>query len=376
MSTRLVERLEREIAQAEDPMERECLKAQRAAVIARLGMLDQAKFTLAGLRTQSRRHGQPRLQAWVHFVDGSIHYFSAAHSARSLRGFQEARDAALKSGDTRLQALASAWLAAAKMQCGRDAALLDVLGEAFRLAAPDDHATLSRAWLVLANMADYGDRFDESMRCYDRVRTHAVADGDSTAVSLMMYNRANSLISHHVRRELFGTATATAVERVLAEIESTANLDWGLGNTALASFAQVVRAEALTVVGRWAEAIALIDQYLDRHMKETSPASGARFLAHRAWCHANLQHNDQAQADAEATRICLPKVTDADDLAVAHQRLANTFKRLGQPERAQTHEEAAAVALQALSAEQAGLGILLNQFKQTMQELGHPWLPV
>ncbi|MBP6338033.1 MAG: hypothetical protein KA375_10575, partial [Vitreoscilla sp.] len=73
---------------------------------------------------------------------------------------------------------------------------------------------------------------------------------------------------------------------------------------------------------------------------------------------------------------CLPKVTDADDLAVAHQRLANTFKRLGQPERAQTHEEAAAVALQALSAEQAGLGILLNQFKQTMKELGHPWLPV
>ncbi len=373
MSTRLVERLEREIAQCEDPFERECLKARHAAVIARLGQLDHAKFILGGLKTQARRHGKPTLKAWVHFVDGTIHYFESLGSPEAMSGFQAAWDTARACGDAQLQALAGAWLAAARLFRGRDASVFEVLALSLPLAAADNHEALARAWLVLANLADFAGQVEDAMRCYDLVRRHAAAEGDSTTVSLMMYNRANSLISHHVRRELFGTATSSAVERVLGEIESTANLDAGLGNTALGSLAQVVRAEALTVVGRWSEAVALIDRYLDQHVKETGPQGAARFLAHRAWCHARLAQREQALADAQAVVASLVHVSDADDLAVANQRLAHVHASLGQAELGLRHADAAAAALQALATEQAALSGLLLQFRNSLREAGLPW---
>jgi hypothetical protein len=95
MSTRLVDRLERDIAPAEDPLERECLKAQPTAAVARLGVLALARFTLSVLRTQSRRYGKSKLQAWVLLVDGTIHCFSAACSTEALAGFGAARGAAV-----------------------------------------------------------------------------------------------------------------------------------------------------------------------------------------------------------------------------------------------------------------------------------------
>lgn len=51
MASRLVERLDAAIATAEDPLQRECLKAERAGALARHGLLDDARFALAGLRS-------------------------------------------------------------------------------------------------------------------------------------------------------------------------------------------------------------------------------------------------------------------------------------------------------------------------------------
>jgi tetratricopeptide (TPR) repeat protein len=374
MSTRLVERLERDIAQAKNPLERECLKAQHAAAVARLGMLAQARFTLAGLRTQSRRYGKSKLQAWVHFVDGTISYFSAVNSTQALTQFKTARAVAIECGEAQLQALACAWAAAVEIQNRQDADMLASLSEAMQLANEDNHPAWARAWLVLADAADYAGWFEASMRCYEQARVHAVSNGDATTISLMMCNRANSLVSHHVRRELFGTDTATGVQRALSEIESTNNLDRGLGNTALGSSAPLIQAEVLVVLGRWADSITLVDQNLAQQEIDGGIRFAARQLANRAWCHANLRHHELALADANAAEASLSQVSDPDDLAVVHQRLARTFDILGLADRVPPHADAARQAMLNLSADQTRLGERLNQFKQSMKDLGHPWL--
>ena len=58
---RLLERLDAQIAQAEEVFERECLKSRRAAVLARHGQFAEARFALAGLRSQSQRLRNPVL---------------------------------------------------------------------------------------------------------------------------------------------------------------------------------------------------------------------------------------------------------------------------------------------------------------------------
>ena len=49
---RVVLRLDEAIALEDSPLARECLKAERAGVLARLGMMQEARFALAGLRSR------------------------------------------------------------------------------------------------------------------------------------------------------------------------------------------------------------------------------------------------------------------------------------------------------------------------------------
>eukprot|EP01035_Chromulina_nebulosa_P007574 gene7574-10229_t len=70
-------RLDLAIARCQVPLERECLKAERAGAMARHGRLADARFELAGVRSQSLRHRHPRLNAWVCMADGLIDHFES-----------------------------------------------------------------------------------------------------------------------------------------------------------------------------------------------------------------------------------------------------------------------------------------------------------
>jgi len=370
MSTRLVERLEREIALAEDPLERECLKAQHAAVIARLGMLDQAKFTLSGLRTQSRRYRNPKLQAWVHFLSGTIGYFTAINSAQALEHFKAARLSAIECGDVQLQALACAWAGANEYQLRNDQDMVVSLSEAIQLADKDNHSVLGRAWLVMADAADSAGWYADSLLWYELARRHGVADGDAIMIYIGMRNRANSLAAHQVRQELFGIQAITSTQRALSEAESTYNFDQGLRNTALSSAAPLIYAEVLVVLGRWVEAAKLIGQYFDAMKAHGGASLAARQLASRAWCNLNMHQRESALADVGAAIAGLEMVDDPDDRAVVHQRVGNTLAAIGANDRAGMHFAEAAVALSAASDGRAKLATLLSPLKLSVEEMG------
>ena len=288
MATRLLDRLDHQISHADNPFERECLKAQRAAAIARQGQLGEARFALAGLRSQSRRLRKPRLVAWVHMTDGLIDHFGSLTPAARHK-FVAAREQAALADDRALQALASAWIANCDFNARHYEDMAQAIRDALQLASPQDHATLARVALVRADASRYAGLNEDAMRHYGEVHRHSVAEGDTSMISAMLHNRALFQAADIMLDDVFGTARVNEAGRTLTEIESTINLDHGLGNDALVTKTPIMRAELCATLKRWEEAVALFNAHLPRAPLEGMGYLMSRFLAQRAWCLCHTQ---------------------------------------------------------------------------------------
>jgi ATP/maltotriose-dependent transcriptional regulator MalT len=187
--SRLLERLDAQIAQAEEVFERECLKSRRAAVLARHGQFSEARFALQGLRSQSQRLRNPVLSAWVAFVDGLIeHCESLSPTARAK--FKRAYDLASTAGDDDLHSLCAAWLAMADFNASDVDATVAHAREALRIAPAASHAARARAALVVASAWRVAGNDDRAIPWYKVARQHAATEGDVSLVSVLLHNMA------------------------------------------------------------------------------------------------------------------------------------------------------------------------------------------
>lgn len=344
MTSRLIERMDLAIARAEQPLQRECLKAERAGVLARYGMLAEARFVLSGVRAQAQRHRAPQLSGWVALAEGLIEHFeSMATSAHDQ--FQKAYAFGHTSGDQRLQALGAAWLAIGCLNRSDMVGLQTHLGRAMALATPDNHAAWSRLALVLADALRYAGDDERSQSWYLKARSHAIAEADGSMMSVMLYNMAAMRSGSISLDDAFGRADGDKALKSLIEGESTANYDSGRGNQSLSSMHALVRAQLLVVLERYAEAVALFDAHLPRAGQEGNMGREARFLADRAWCHARLGHIADALRDVRQSEAALPRNTDADDRAATHARMARVFQLCGQATEVAIHQAHADDAL-------------------------------
>jgi len=359
MASRLIERLDAQIIQAEDLVERECLKAERAGALARHGLLSDARFALAGVRTQSLRLRAPVLAAWVSLVDGQIdHFDSMAPQAQTK--FERAHALARDAGDVDMQALAAAWMAICSFNASNLDAMVAQVREVLALAADDHHSVWVRIGLVLADAFRHAGDDEQSQRWYVKSRQHASAEGDTSMMSALLHNIAAMRAGRIGLDDAFGVAHQADAAQALLEIESTANYDWGSGAAALTAMVPVVRAQLLVVLGRYDEAAALLDAYLVRARQEGMAHREARLLADRAWCHAAQGHQMDALRDARQAQRALAAQYDADDLAAAHARLARVFAAFGRSVDAATHQELADVALAEHRASQKELLVALQ----------------
>jgi len=345
MTARQFERLDAEIARAEGVFEREVLKSRRAALLARHGMFSEARFALAGMRSQSQRLRQPTLVAWVALVDGLIeHCETLAPGARDK--FRRARDLAGEAGDTPLQADCAAWLSVADLNANDAAAMVANASEAMRLAAPDAHATLARVALVVGDAWRFAGEDERAQPWYQRVRRHAAAEGDVSLVSMLLYNMAAFRAYRISLDDAFGHADVDQARRVLLEAESTGNFDAGVGNAQLGAQVPLLRAQLMVIVGRHDEAVALIDGTIARARGEGLAHREARFLADAAHAEVRLGRLDEAARRLRQVQSVVDLVTDDDDIAGTHARLAGVALALGRQEAAETHRREAQAALQ------------------------------
>ena len=216
--SRLIDRLDAQIAQAEEVFERECLKSRRAAVLARHGQFAEARFALAGLRSQSQRLRNPVLSAWVAFVDGLIeHCESLSPTARAK--FQRAYDLASSAGDPDLHSLSAAWLAMADFNASDVEATVAHTQEALRIAPPDSHAARARAALVVASAWRVAGDDERATPWYKMARQHAATEGDVSLVSVLLHNMAAFQAGRISLEGAFDRADLADAQRVLLEAE-------------------------------------------------------------------------------------------------------------------------------------------------------------
>jgi tetratricopeptide (TPR) repeat protein len=349
--SRLIERLDAQIAQAEGVFERECLKSRRASALARHGQFAEARFALAGLRSQSQRLRNPILSAWVALVDGLIdHCESLAPTARDK--FRRAYELAVPAGDAELHALCAAWLAMSDFNASDVDATVAHASEAMRIAPADSHAARARAALVFASAWRVAGNDQRAVPWYKTARQHAALEGDVSLVSVLMHNMAAFQAGRISLDDAFQRADLADAQRVLLEAESTGNYDAGVGNAQLMAEVPLLRAQLLTVLGQYDAAIALFDAQLPRARAEGQVHREARFLADAAFAEVKLGRLEEAGKRIRATQAVLPLMTEHDDLAATHGRLAAAMRALGRAEHAEAHQVEARAALLRHEAEQ------------------------
>lgn len=348
-SPRWLQRLDTAVAQAETPLTRECAKADRAVRLARMGRLQDARFALAGLRSQQQRLRAPLLEARIAFLTGMIeHFTSLSAGARAL--FLQARETAEQAGDRPLAALAAAWAAQTLLNASELEDMAAQMRTVLEQASPGDHATWSRLALALCVAFDYAGDLTASQRWATLARQHASQDDDSSMISAVLYNMSSLRASRIAFEDAWGRADLEEAGRALLEIESTGHYDFGAGSSGLGALVPTMRALLLTVLARRDEAIVLFEHHLAAIREQGHASISGRYLAEWAWCEAGNGHLDRARRMAHRSQQDLDAVdgdTDAHTQAATFARLAQVLERCGRTEEAVVLRGEAAVALEA-----------------------------
>jgi hypothetical protein len=350
--SRLLERLDAAIARSEDILERECLKSRRAAALARHGHLPQARFALAGLRSQGQRLREPVLAGWIALVEGLIEHCETLAPAARAR-FRLAREIAHGAGDPGLLAECAAWLANADLNASDADATATHAAEALRVAPADGHAARARAALVAGNAWRFAGDDACAQAWYQRARQHAAAEGDLSLVSIMLHNLTAFQVARIGLHDAFGRADPADAQRALLEADSTGHYDAGVGALNLEEEMPLMRAQLWIVLGRYEPAIALIDDQLPRARRQGDGCREARLQADALFGEARLGRLEEARKRWRLLPPLLPLLADADDLAATHARLAAAAELLDRPDAAAEHRAQAHEALARHEAEQA-----------------------
>jgi hypothetical protein len=344
--SRLLATLEAAIRSAANPIEMQCLRAERAALLARQGQLERAQVVIGELNSQLAWQPHSHLvRGWVALAEGLHGYYSVI----GIGGHEQlelAYQLACESGPagTRLRALTAAWLATLAFADEDAERTATLLREALDTAAPEHRSARARATLVAGYAYHFGGEGARAQPWYEASRRHAIADGDEAHLSALMHNQA-WIRGAQVRMAMLFEGSAEggetkAMAQALIGAESIGHYDAGIGTASLGSLVPMLRAQVLTAQGRWGEALNLFDANFDSALDEGLKRIVPCLLADRAWCEWNQGQADKARALAGAAEQALSDPIDADDRALALARLAQVREAFGESALAGRHREA------------------------------------
>jgi hypothetical protein len=342
--SRMLSRLDAEIASASSTFEADCRRIERAAYRSRLGQFSESRAELEIMRQKYRDSPNVAISSWLNLVEGVVGHFSNMDSSargKILRAYALSSAANLP----RIRALSAAWLAHMDYLQVDVASMARHAAEALQLADEAEHSARSRASLVIAQAYHFAGRLDLALPWYEQARYHAVAEGDDATLSALMHNMA-WLRGQRLRATDCGLAPdlAAVEEHALLGADSTANFDSLIGSTSLRALVPILRAQILTVQTQYAEALGIFEAELPSALKDGMGRLQADLLADQAWCRVQCGQCEAALEDAALAEASIDVAGHFDDRALAYGRLAQIYAALGQQCGADANRELAIAA--------------------------------
>ena len=358
VKSRLLRRLDAEIAAANDVGAKACLQVQRALLFARHGHSVAAREQLTALHQLAFQHPSQELGAWLHFAEGLMSYyldFSGDTKDKIARALTIARHVNI----TSLIALCNAWLAQVAHMRNQPDEMLRHAHECDTLAAEDDHGARYRLCMVIGLAHQYAGMAKPAQTWYQAAKRHAIADGDEAAMSALMYNMAE-MRTAQVRRESLANVVIGKIGLLLGA-DSVKHYDAAVGGSVNPHLTAVLRAQVLTVDGEYEQARALFESHLPKTMSAGLSRLGSSMLADLAWCRVNTGQHEHALLQARESELEVDPSCDIDDRAATHSRLAQVFAALGERATAERHAKKAAEEWREFAIQQTVLAQALNE---------------
>lgn len=341
-TSRLMTRLDDQIARASTQHDADCKQAERAVYLARLGRTEDARAVAAALRQRYNARPHVEISVWIHLVEGLIAHFSDVDPAAHQK-IQRAHALSVAANLKRPRALSGAWLATMEYARLDIDAMCIQLRDAIHSAGLDHHAARARIALVIGQSMHLSRRTDLARIWYARVRFHTLPDGDDSTISALMHGSASLHMAILRQSSLAGLSNVDGSETALIGAESNQRFDELNGISTLSVLTPLLTAQIHSLRENYGEANRLYEQHLDKMVILGAQRFLGNLLADRAWCRISLGMVKDAEDDAYAAIVGLGEDTQIDDRAATHSRLAQVFDRLRKPALASKHAALARV---------------------------------
>ncbi len=362
--SRLLLRLEAGIANAKSVIEADCLRAERAAYLARLGRFEEVNTELAALRERYDSRPNVEISAWVNFVEGLEIYFSGTGAPKTDK-LKRSLALSFAAGLNSLQALNAAWLAQMDYARFDMDSMASNVRKSLQLAKPEHHSARSRAALVVAQALHLAGRQDLAIPWYRCARDHAVADGDDATTSALMHNIGWLRMMALRQATLSGKPIPFGGALALASADSTTHFDLLTGDSSWAVLKPILRAQILSLEGKFSEALDLYEVHLSSVDSEGIVRLRPYLLADKAWCLAKSGESILAGqcAASSSEGICFD--IHIDDRAATHSRLSQVFSIILDDDNGNIHAQLARDAWTIHETIQEHIILLLSKLSET-----------
>lgn len=363
MYSKLLRDLDEQIRNSADRVEWARIVCRKASYFARQGETSQALQAIDRVRSEFAGRIEPEVACWLMLAEGILHYFElrpddAYDRFRGAYGLAKTFDA------SRALPACAAWMAHIELDsCSYDS-MIKFLEEAFANASPDDHPTLGRASLILADALHFAGQFQKARPWYEKTRLHATSEEDRSMLSALFHNVAAFRIANVRLADACGEGNPTEANRASMELYSAHNYDVGVGVTSFQHSIPLLQAQMLSVEGRHYEALVILTSTDLSRLQ-------ARFHTiveiNKAWCSLSLGLRPQAIAFAKSAVERMTDDIEPDDLAYVLSRLVQIERIVGETILESCAERAALAVAQHRQA-QSSLEKKLDQLLVTLNK--------
>lgn len=337
MSSRYLSNLNKAILSANGTTYGDCLRAERAAYLARRGDSAEAESELSALRLDGTHIQSAAVSSWINFAEGmQLHCRGIDHAA--IEKWRRCRAIADSAGLNDLSLLVSSWFVFLSYTCANTSLMREDLQRCLNEARKLNNQAKSRLALTIAQCFHVCGCIKDANRWYTLSRLQALEYGDEVMLSALIHNMSWIRVSIARNGMLRGLVLSDSQELIYLGAETTMAYEELVGISSFEAMTPLLQAQVRIMNGQYSVAEQIITQNLEGLVDSGIDRMRSSLLADRAYCRALAGNGNAAMVDIAAALSLIGRDTQIDDLAVLHSRIALAYLTLGIDEKAQMHQ--------------------------------------